>query len=275
MFRNLCISGAGTRGPSLMGSLVELHDQGILKNIRDVCGVSFGAMVAFLWSVGWNPRDLCDRTKDIVDPNMFLKIDVRGFFNHYGLSSTDKLIEYMEQLLKEIGVNPRITFREHMCKTDILLRISALCLNSRELDYFSYITHPNLPIIDAVRASMAIPILFTSPLIDGKYYVDGGVIRHLPYDPYVRHEDETLCVRIRWVQEYISDINSIQTFISSLMTALHASSANIVPPEFTNLINLESTQSGLSFDINRQDIDDMIESGINNTRRYIQTNSRT
>ena len=41
MIRNLCISGAGTQGPALMGAIMQLQKEGKLDNVRDVCGVSF------------------------------------------------------------------------------------------------------------------------------------------------------------------------------------------------------------------------------------------
>ena len=45
MIRNLCLSSAGTQGPALLGALIELENTDLLDGIRDISGVSYGAML--------------------------------------------------------------------------------------------------------------------------------------------------------------------------------------------------------------------------------------
>ena len=260
MFRNLCVSGAGTQGAALMGALIGIHKKGYLNDIRDVCGVSFGAILVSLWSLGWDPSDLYERIK-LVNVSDFCKINVRNFFDTFGLSSTTMLMDIIDTLIIEKGFDKNITFREHIYHTDILLRIPALCLNNHELIYFSHLSHPNLPIREAIRASLSIPFLFTAPIIDEKHFVDGGVIRHLPYDPYIDHEEETICLRIKYTPRHEDKIDKLETFILSLMTSLHQS-ASIVPAEFKHIIEVDSGYEGVNFSIQSHDIHTMMERGI-------------
>ena len=271
MYRNLCISGAGTQGPALMGALMYLQKNGNLDTVRDVCGVSFGAMLAFMWSLGINLEELC---KDILDVNVetLFKINVRDFFNKYGLSSTDEIINIMKELMIKYGYDPNITFREHMYMTDIMLRVPALCLNNRELVFFSNISHPDTVIIDAIRASISIPLLFNAPIIKEQHYVDGGVIRHVPYDPYVGHEDKTLCIKLKHKQPYMEKIDTMQNFVIMLMTSLHQS-ANDIPDEFKHLIEIDSEYSSTNFSINRQDMEKMMLIGVKDVQDWVMNPS--
>lgn len=267
MIRNLCISGAGTQGPALMGAIMQLQKEGKLDNVRDVCGVSFGAMLAYMWSLGIDLEDLCTSVLD-VNVELFFKINVREFFNKYGLSETDEIINLMKNLMVKYGHNPDMTFREHIYKTDIMLRVPSLCLNNHTLVYFSSLTHPELPVIDAIRASISIPLLFSAPIIKDHHYVDGGVIRHVPYDPYVGHEDKTLCVKLKCKQPYMEKINTMSNFIMMLMTSLHQS-ANEIPKEFNHLIEIDSGYSSTNFSIKRQDMENMMLKGIKAIQLFV------
>ena len=259
MFRNLCISGAGTQGPALIGALIELHSQGVLKNIRDMTGVSFGAILAILLSIGWLPSDIYKRTKDI-DVSELCTPNVRHFFDKFGLASTDKLMEYIDELVEERGVNKNISFRDHIYKTDIMLRIPALCLNTCKIVYFSHLTHPDLPIRDAIRASISIPLMYDSHVIDDNHYIDGGVVRNLPYDPYVGHEEITLGVSIVGSECNIDMISNIQTYIGAFLRSLQEN-ASYVPPSFSHLIKIRTNHTGTNFSIKREDIEEMMNIG--------------
>ena len=267
MYRNLCISGAGTRGPALIGALIELKTQGKLKNIRDMTGVSFGSFIVFLVSIGWDPAELCEATKNINVADM-CKPNVRHFFDTFGLAPTSDIIGYIDALVKEKGIDPNITFRDHMYLTDVMIRIPALCLNTRELVYFTHLSHPNLPVREAIRASMSIPLIYTSPVIDGNNYVDGGVIRNTPYDPYIGHEDQTICLTIIGKKQNIETITDIQVYIGALLGSLHKV-ANYVPDEFCHLIEIHTPYNGMSFSIKQEEIEDMIAIGIQTVHDWV------
>ena len=264
MFRNLCISGAGTQGPALIGALIELHTQGKLKNVRDMCGVSFGAMLAMLLSIGWLPEYIYNRTKDI-DVSELCKPNVRQFFDKFGMASTDNLIAYIDELVEERGFDKNITFRDHIYKTDIMLRIPALCLNTCKMVYFSHLSHPDLPIRDAIRASIAIPLIYNSHVIDDKHYVDGGVVRNLPYDPYIGHEDVTLGLMVEGNRSPVDKISNIQMYIGAFLSSLQEN-ANYVPPSFSHLIKICTNHSGTNFSIKSEDIEAMMNIGKNTVK---------
>ena len=267
MFRNLCISSAGTQGPVLMGALIELKNQGKLDNIRDMSGVSFGSILAFLLSVGWDPTDLCNATKDI-DTSSLCKPHIRDFFNDFGLASSDDMLSHIDALTKQKNIDPNITFRNHLYQTDTILRIPALCLNTCKLEYFSHLSHPDLPVREAIRASMSIPLLFKSPLIDNKRYVDGGTVRNTPYDPYVGYGDETVCVSV--VSSTMSSfpvIGDIQAYITALTKSITKTSVH-VPKEFPYSIELHTPYSGYDFSIKQKEIQDMIHIGIQTVQEW-------
>ena len=260
MIRNLCISGAGTQGPALLGALIELKRQGKLKDVRDMCGVSFGSFLIVLLSLGWDPTELYEETKNINVADMF-KPNVRQFFDNFGMASSDMLISYVDKLIERKGYDKNLTFRDHLYHTDIMIRIPAVCLNTRRMVYFSHLNYPDLPIRDAVRASMSIPLLYTSPKIDDQHYVDGGILRNLPYDPYIGHEKQTLCISIKSNPHQTEPISNIQQYITALLGSIK-SLAEHIPPEFIHSIEIVTKYSGTNFSIEQGDIEDMVNIGI-------------
>ena len=259
MFRNLCISGAGTKGPLLIGAMQAMDERGILDSVRDVAGISFGAILAFLWSMGWKPRELYDVTKNI-HVNDLCKINIRNFTSQFGLSSTANIIAHIENLMKTKNISKNITLREHLYLTDKVLRIGAVCMNTRKLVYFTAYTHPNLYVTKAIEASIAIPLLYTSPTIDDHLYVDGGLLRHVPYDPYIGWESATLCLfnKIDDTAEY--KIKDLQRFLYCLFDTLTHEGSQI-PEKFEHCIEVNTTVGGVDFSIKCSDIEQMFNDG--------------
>ena len=51
--RRLILSGGGVKVTSLVGALKILNNAGFLKSVKEVCGVSAGAFLAFMLSTGY------------------------------------------------------------------------------------------------------------------------------------------------------------------------------------------------------------------------------
>jgi predicted acylesterase/phospholipase RssA len=114
------------------------------------------------------------------------KVDLKTFINSFGFINH----ELIKQKLIEIwGGNP--TFKELPKK----LFISAYCLNTLEVEYFSRDTHPDMCVVDAVCASISIPFMVSSFLYRGKRYIDGSTNELVPIGPFLnKNFEDVLCV---------------------------------------------------------------------------------
>ena len=47
-----------------------------------------------------------------------------------------------------------------MKKADKKLILTGTCLNTKNVEYFSYKTHPEMKLIDAIRITVSIPLIY-------------------------------------------------------------------------------------------------------------------
>jgi NTE family protein len=64
------------------------------------------------------------------------------------------------------------------------LKIVSANLTTRKLHLFSSDRTPQVPVADAVAASMCLPVIFQLVAIDGELHVDGGIVSNLPAWPF-------------------------------------------------------------------------------------------
>ncbi len=155
----LILGGGGSRGLAHIGVLKELEKLDI--KFSAIAGCSMGAIIGAMFSAG----------KTAVEIEEFINdqkiIDIFDFsFSRLGINKTNKLEKLFE---KFIGFK---TFQ----KLNIPLYVNATNLANGQEVVFS---KGNL--FSAIRASMAVPGIF-SPVQKGEnYYVDGGVVNQNPF----------------------------------------------------------------------------------------------
>ena len=154
-------------GPSAMGFfcylgvLKTLEDRGYLKNIRAISGCSSGSMLALFIACGKTVQEIFEMSMD-VDVKNLIRFNLRVFIKFFGFVDTKPI---RDKIVEMCGRDP--TFQE----IDRQLYISAACINTGKIVYFSKDTHPDMKVIDAVCVSISIPFMFKPGKIDGKLYI--------------------------------------------------------------------------------------------------------
>jgi len=203
-YENLIFEGAGIRGLAYCGALMEMDDLQMLQGIKRVGGTSSGAITAAFLAVGYTPQEIFD----IIGSTNFAKFnDGGGFFvggllrlkRRMGYYKGQSFVKWMEKMIAAKTKDPNITFQtlHQWSLTDKrykTLVVTATCMNHQQPEYFSYLTYPNMRIVDAVRASMAVPLYYEPLVIDDmgkvmdvrnyedKHHVllDGGFLSNFP-----------------------------------------------------------------------------------------------
>ena len=157
----LCLGSGGARGLAHVGVLQVLEENGIRPDI--ISGCSAGAIFGAVYAAGTNLY-LLEKYLGTVDAKTIidLGIPIQG-----GFLSGDKIEEVVMTLTHDLSFG----------ETRIPFLCIATDLVSGEMKVFQ-----EGKLHKAVRASMAVPGVFTPVLIDGHYYVDGGVVEELPVD---------------------------------------------------------------------------------------------
>ncbi|MHA7840285.1 MAG: patatin-like phospholipase family protein [Gammaproteobacteria bacterium] len=198
--KQLVFEGGGVKGIAYAGALRVLHEKGLLGDVEHVAGSSVGSIVALAVSLGYS----VDEIDELLDMNFsalqdgpsFLKTrKAAAFLSHWGVHPGKALHTMLSNwVVKQLG-NKKATFAD--LHTRVLaqgakggenryreLYAYTTDLTTRRPMLLSYHTTPDMPIVEAVRASSALPGFFypSKSIINGEthYWVDGGLIRNYP-----------------------------------------------------------------------------------------------
>ena len=194
---NLAVEGGGVKGVAYPGALQVMESNGVLPKIERVAGTSAGSIVAALIALGYTPAEMQSLMLDL-DFKQFEDGSTLGgperFFRKFGWFKGDYFLEWMQCRVNERTGNPNATFADlhaDPAKFNDLFVLST-DLSRRRSQVFSFETSPDLPVAEAVRASMSIPLFFEAYAIDDDLFgetgakqdlfVDGGVLDNFPIE---------------------------------------------------------------------------------------------
>lgn len=186
----LVLSGGGAKGISHIGILQAIDSAGL--QIDFLTGTSMGSVVGSLYSIGYSGKQI-EKEVEKLDWNQLLSnkpsysdisIDEKDEYGKYSAEVGMKglkpkiasgLIESQELWLKLNEMLMPVCHIKDFSKFNIPFR----CI-STDLSTGKAIVHSKGEIVSAVRASMAIPSVFTALDVDSTKLVDGGIIRNFP-----------------------------------------------------------------------------------------------
>ncbi|WP_194775765.1 patatin-like phospholipase family protein [Pararhodonellum marinum] len=157
----IALSGGGVRGIAHLGVLQGLNELGIFPD--RVSGTSAGAIAGAMYCYGYKPKEILD----IIVKTNFFKF-LRPAISWTGILKMDVVEVLYNQYL------PNCRFEN----LKVPLTIAATDIKKGKVVYFT-----EGELIRHLMASSCIPGMFDPILIDGDYFVDGGVLNNLPVEP--------------------------------------------------------------------------------------------
>jgi NTE family protein len=210
----LVISGGGLKGIAGLGSLKCLLDNGITDFFDTLAGSSIGAVICFLYNLGYDPKDMYDILEQIDLTQLVKYIEPENLLMEpcFGITSPELIMSSIYKFMKNKNINKNLTFAELYNITKTNLIITGTCLNDISLKYFSHTTTPNMQILKALRITISIPFIFRPYHYDGKLWVDGGVMNNFPIDLFNDKLDDVIGIYIDNIYDTIDEIEEIQDY---------------------------------------------------------------
>ncbi len=171
---SLVLSGGGARGIAHIGVIEELEKQGF--EIKSISGTSMGALVGAVYSIG-KMEEFKNWIYTMDKLEIFKFIDFT--FSSQGLVKGDRVFEKMKEFIPDTNIED-LKIHYTATATDIT--------NKKEVVFTKG------SIYEAVRASIAIPTVFTPVKIENSLLVDGGVINPVPINHVKRTKGDILIV---------------------------------------------------------------------------------
>ena len=292
--KHIVLSGGGPTAFNYIGSLQHLEMSGILNsnNIESIYGTSAGGMLGVVLCCKYDWTTIIDYFVKRPWHNAF-KITPDDLFNVYtkkGIINQSAIEIVFKPLFDAKNIPLDITMKGLYELSGIDLHLFTVELNAFELCDISHKTYPNLQVLTAVHMTSAIPVLFSPVCIDGKCYIDGGLINNYPLTYCLKdHSDvnDILAFKNIYNSNYckIGDDSTVVDMIVSICQNLlkHMNSSNeptiLIPNQINQPsegISAEYFQRALELEeFRRHLIDDGIKTAIEFIKKPLKTEEET
>lgn len=210
----LVISGGGIKGLTGLGSFKCILDNNVVNKFEILAGSSVGAVICFLYNIGYDPKDVYEVMEEIDFTQLIKYIEPEILLVEpcFGISSPEPILYSIYSFMKKKNIDKNITFEQLYALTKTELIMTGTCLNDISLKYFSYRTTPDMQILKALRITISIPFIFRPYQYNGKLWVDGGVMNNFPIDLFNDRLNDVIGIYIDDVYESIEEIEEIQDY---------------------------------------------------------------
>jgi Patatin-like phospholipase len=181
-FDTLVLSGGALKGVAQLGALKYVEDTIGFKTIHYFYGTSIGAVICYLLIIGFSPMEIIQTViksklmdKLISTFNLFQVLQSRGIVDINLLMAELELIT----ILKTERI---FTLRELYDCFGKELHCITYNYTQRRVEHLSYLTHPDMDSITAIRLSSALPFVFDDVYYNGDLYLDGGLANNFPVE---------------------------------------------------------------------------------------------
>jgi NTE family protein len=193
----LALGGGGARGLAHIQVLETLDELGIRPHV--IAGTSIGAVMGALYASGLSGKEIREVVREWQTPRpekthgILDRRDLRRWaalldptFDRSGLFKGEKIIRFLSDHIK--------------CTKFEELKIP-LAVTAADYGDASEVVFKSGDLLSAVRASMAIPGVFTPVERDGHLLLDGGVVNPLPYNLLQDECDLVIAVDVGGVRQ--------------------------------------------------------------------------
>ncbi len=178
-----------------VGALDVLEGKGILRDIERAGGTSAGAITALLVGLRYTTFEIQEILSGLdfqrfLDDSWGVVRDSKRLLQDFGWYRGDFFRRWIAELVARRTGNGEATFEEVRERGEFLdLYFVGTNLSTRFAEVFSFEHTPRMPVADAVRISMSIPLFFRarrSPR--GDVFVDGGLLDNYPVKLFDREK---------------------------------------------------------------------------------------
>jgi NTE family protein len=190
--KHLVIPGGGPMGIQAIGALQHLEKSGFwnINDIKTIYATSAGAIIAMLLALKFE--------WDTINDYMVLRpwheaynVNISQIFEAYakkGIFDKTAIEIFYKPFFEARDLLLTMTMKEFYEYSGIELHFFSLELNSFELCDINYKTFPDIPVLQSVHMSCAIPMVIAPVCFDGKCFVDGGILNNYPIKYCVDNE---------------------------------------------------------------------------------------
>lgn len=201
----IALGGGGARGFAHLGVLKALEERGIKLDI--ISGTSAGSIVGGFYADKKSPEGI------------FKIIKEKGFFKYTNFNIPKTGLVGLEGLEKQINEDLSV---ENIEDFTIPFLAAVTNLNAGKVEYFDKGDASSV-----IKASSAIPVLFSPVVMNGALYADGGILDNVPVAPLRDVCEKTIAVDISPVTNMETIENLFQIALRTFQLSVSKSSVGL------------------------------------------------
>lgn len=295
-FTHLVCSGSAIRSFCLLGILRYIYFNKMENHIKNAAGTSMGSFFCLAFALKIPVDELEAMIIKLIHIPEIVSVSSDQFLNLFtnlGFNDSKLYLSGIREYLKKKYDIDDISFIELSKLTGVNVYVSATKINNGSNFIFNVNDTPNVSVLDAVAASMCIPMVSQPVKIDEYYYIDGCLTNNLPYEIFNNiNQDDILNVAV-YIKEDYQVTNIIQpdeelNFLSyykqicSIIysNSLHSSYISKLPnfknpliikdSPFNSFYNIKITDEDICFNIQTEDIENLILQGFRDMCDYMK-----
>ena len=295
-FTHLVFSGSALRSFCLLGILRYIYFNKMDNHIKNAAGTSMGSFFCLAFALKIPIDELEEMIIKLIKIPDIISVSSDKFLNLFtnlGFNDSKLYLNGIREYIKKKYDMDDITFIELSKLTGVNVYVSVTKINNGKNFIFNVDDTPNISVLDAVAASMCIPLLSQPIKIDNNYYVDGCLTNNLPYEIFNNiNQDDILNVAIYVKDDYnvinvikddeeLNFLNYYKQICSIIYSnSLHSSYISKLPnfknpllisdSPFNSFYNIKVSDDSISFNIIDDDIQNLILQGFRDMSNYMK-----
>jgi len=224
--KHLVMSGGGPTMFQTLGALyyLETNDYLRLQDIETIYGTSAGAIISVCIALKFDWETINDYFIKRPWQDVF-PIKAQNILDSYskkGLFDIKTIEKCFKPLLDAKDLSLEITLEEFYNFSKIEIHFFTFEINEFKLEDISYLNYPKLSLLLAIQMTCGLPVLVTPVCLEGKCYVDGGIVCNYSLKYCVesgKKEDEILGLKNKYDKDnsLIDDKSNMMDFIMSFL----------------------------------------------------------
>jgi len=275
---SLVLSGGGMQGYIHIGIIQYLEEINVLDKIKNIGGTSIGAFIGLMLILNLTYNNIINICK-LYKNNIYNSFNIENFFENFGIDTFTELEKILSNILHSKNMDSNITFIELFNTTKKRFIINATCLNSNENVYIDHISFPNMPVIVGIKASMALPFMFSVVKYGNMHLIDGGLVKNfiIDHDIFNDENNKVLGIDIHFYNKHsIRNIDNIYQYVIKLVECVHHNCIlNSVNKQHKNnnkiIMNIQSEMEySMDFEMSENTQYKLISVGYNYIKNYVK-----
>jgi NTE family protein len=206
----VALGGGGAKGLSHIAFLKALDELEVRPAV--IAGTSIGAVIGGFYAAGVSGAELEHMLHAIGFKELYKIVLDFSILSNSAIFTGLKVEEFLARQI------PSQTFEE----VEIPLKVVATDFwNRREVIFESG------SLITAIRASMALPVIFEPVMLNGKVLIDGGAVNPLPYDLIRQECDLLIAIDVSGEKTYAPQ-DPVPNMLENLLSTFQIMQASIV-----------------------------------------------